>query len=255
MAMLQRIQLHKEKLLTNPLLTAPAIRAKIKNRQEWQHLDSCSLDISMGNKWQDGPYLSSQIRLVNQRFKSCFLHIGDTLQRHNLMDRMSLEDAHTASYIMGSAWLARNAEIIEGLQIPYKIIRWDHWLSQPEFPALHAAMREYYDSNVFFRKIVGRDVALFTTRNPEANPARCVDYLLEEAAADTLFCRQNPVARLYPASELSTYTHLSKTEIPLPIKGLDRGTHLRVSFHRRGRGASQTAASAASRQDSENAYG
>ncbi|HRC27107.1 MAG TPA: hypothetical protein PKX87_06725, partial [Alphaproteobacteria bacterium] len=190
----------------------------------------------MGNKWQDGRYLESQIRLVNQRFKKCFVHMGDTLQRHNLTDRLGSEDAHQAARIMGSAWLARNADALDQLEIPYEIIRWDHWLTHPEFPALHAAMREYYDSNIFFRKIVGRDVALFTARNPEANPSRCVDYLLEEAAADTLFCRQNPVARLYPASELATYGYLSRTKIPQHLNGLERGTHVRVSFHRRGSG-------------------
>lgn len=222
----------------------PAMKARIPGPAFWGHRSACSLEISMNNPRQDGRYLASQIDLVNRRFKRCFIHMGDTLQRHNLLGRLSPDDARLASYIMGSAWLARNADILEKLEIPYDIIRWDHWLEHPDFPELHAALRAYYDSNVFFRKIVGRDVALFLERNPQADPARCVDYLLEEAAADTLFARQTPTVRLYPASELATYAHLSKTDIPSPLKGLNRGVHVRISFHRRKDGGAITESAA-----------
>lgn len=192
----------------------------------------------MGNRWQEGGYLASQIQWANRHFKRGFIHMGDTLHRHNLLDRMTPEEARAASYVMGSAWLARNEHVLETFQIPFEIIRWDRWLDNPEFWTFHATLREYYNSNTFFRGIVARDVALFTARNAGVNPARCVDYLLEEAAADTLFCRQNPVARIYPASELATYAHLSRTNIPAPLKGLDRGVRVRVSFHRRKGGTS-----------------
>lgn len=214
-------------------MTESSLKARLWSRETWRSRATCSLEISMDNKRQEGSYLASQITWINRHFKRCVIHMGDTLHRHNLMDRMSPEEAHAASYVMGSAWLARNAEIIESLEIPCEIIRWDQWLTHPDFPDLHAAMRAYHESNAFFRGIVARDAAGFIARNPSANPVRCVDYLLEEAAADTLFCRERPVARLYPASELATYAHLSRTEIPDHLKGLDRGVHVRVSFHRR----------------------
>lgn len=207
----------------------------------------------MNNRWQEGAYLESQITWANQNFTKCFLHIGDTLQRYNFLDRLSAEDAHRASYIMGSAWLARNEPIVEKLTIPFQIIRWDRWRHHPSFPSLRSAIQDYYDTNRFFRGIVARDVERFTTRNPSTNPSRCVDYLLEEAAGDTLFCRENSVVRVYPASELATYSHLSKTQVPEYLKGLNLSTRVRVSFHRRKDGGVLRAASGESGLEPEEA--
>ncbi|MCB9978741.1 MAG: hypothetical protein H6862_03935 [Rhodospirillales bacterium] len=211
----------------------PSPRTRVWNRDLWSAHTVCSFEISMGNRWQEGTYLASQIEWANRHFKRCFIHLGDTLHRHNLLDRMSPEEAHATSRVMGSAWLARNAEILETIKIPHEIVRWDHWLTHPDFPGLRAAIQDHYDSNVFFRGVVAQDVERFTKRNSAVNPVRCVDYLLEEAAGDTLFCRQNPMARIYPASELATYAYLSHTQVPDHLKGLHQSVRVRVSFHRR----------------------
>lgn len=219
--------------MTNLPAHDPYPRARVWNRNLWSSYTVCSFEISMGNQWQEGSYLASQIEWANQHFKRCFIHVGDTLHRHNLLDRMSPEKARATGYVMGSAWLARNTGIIDSLEIPYEIVRWDRWLSHPDFPGLRAAIQDHYESNAFFRKAVAQDVERFIKRNSTVNPIRCVDYLLEEAAGDTLFCRQNPMTRIYPASELATYAYLSRTQVPDHLKGLDRSVRVRISFHRR----------------------
>lgn len=218
----------------------PLYKVKPKRTPEMKAASRCSIEVSIGNPYLDGDYLFAIVEWVNRTFQECVVNLGDTLYRHNLIETLGEEEAHRAARSLGNAWIARNAAALDSLRIPRRIIRWDHWLSHPEFPALHQKIRAYYRSNDFFRAIVGRDVAKFLERqshlqNGGSIKESCVNYILEELAADSLFARERKVVFLYSSDALSAYTYLSRTDVPPDLRGLDNSVHVRLSFCKRRR--------------------
>lgn len=215
-------------------------RVKPKRTPGLEAMSRCSIEASIGNRYLDGDYLGAIVEWVNRTFRECVINLGDTLYRHNLIETLGEAAAHDAARSLGDAWLARNAGAIDALRIPCRIVRWDHWLTHPEFPALHRKMRAYYRDNYFFRGIVARDVNRFLERkggsaDSEKDRGCSIDYILEELAADTLLSRQYRLARLYPAEPLATYVYVSRTDIPADLRGLDNALYVRLSFCKRGR--------------------
>lgn len=214
-------------------MTEASLKAHFPGRTRWSGHATCSLEVSVNNERQKGPYLAAQVALINQTFQHCLIRMGDTLFRHNLFDTQPPEEAWENSKKMGDAWIEDNRKLLDALTVPLTIIRWDESLSQPGFPTIHAGLRDLYNKAASFRQAVNQDVAAFTRRNPDANPERCTDYLLEEAAADIAFCRLTRVSRIYPGKELNTYAYLSRPNIPEELKGLETSPHIHVSFHRK----------------------
>jgi len=214
---------------------------KVKPRRTpgMEAIPRCSIEVSMGNRYLDGDYLFAIVEWVNRTFHECTINLGDTLYRHNIKHVVGEEAAHEAARQLGDAWILRNAPALGALRVPNRLHRWDEWLAHPEFPDMKRGVREYYESNAFLRAVMMRDVERFTQRNgrqPEPGAAtRCIDYILEEVAADTLYYRENPRVFLYPADPPSTYTYFSCTEVPELLRGLDNALYVRLSFCKRRR--------------------
>ena len=220
-------------------------RISLSGATGWNRKPVCSLEISIGNARQTGEKLQAMVEWAERNFRECLFHIGDSLYRHNFEN-----DGHTpaAAYRLamagGDEWLAAHAPIIESCRIPYRVIRWDHWLEQPEFAPLHSAIRDYYLSDADFRRAVMADVWMFMERNqerigrigPEKFISGCIAFLLEEAAGDTLLSRTHDIARVYPAPQMQTFQYLARPDAPESVAGLGRDIFTRISLKKR-RGA------------------
>ncbi len=205
-------------------------------RTDWQSMDTCCLDVSLHNRYQEGLYLASTYEWINSRFKDCLVNLGDTLHRHNLRHRHPcMEQAHNEARKLGDEWLAKNEPCLSMLKIPYRIMRSDDWLADPDMEAVHEAIWEFYYTDCDFKAVVNRDIETFVARRTDL-PASVVRnaslaYLLEETAADILLGKRGGVAHLYPGGRHECYGYLAANaeHIPEPLRGLENSAFKRLS--------------------------
>lgn len=225
-------------------------RVSLSGAAGWNGKKTCSLEISLGNPRQAGEKLQAIVEWAEKNFELCLFHIGDTLYRHNFeTDGMTPAAARDAALKGGDDWLTTHADIIESCRVPYKIVRWDRWLDDPAFPALHSAIRDMYLSNDDFRRAVMADVWMFMERQqdrigsvgPEKFISNCIAFLLEEAAGDTLMSRNYDIARVYPAPQLETFQYLARPDTAPAVAGLGRDVFTRIALKKR-RGSADDAA-------------
>jgi tRNA-dependent cyclodipeptide synthase len=208
----------------------------------WNEKPVCSLEISIGNPRQTGDKLLAAIAWAESHFGHVIFHIGDSLYRHNL-EAEGLPPAAARARAMANAetWMAENRDLLDSCRVSHEIIRWDHWLTHPDYPALNSAIRDYYLSDEEFRRAVMADVWTFLERNqervqifgPEKIISGCIAFLLEEAAGDTLLSRTYDIARVYPAPQLLTFQHLARPDTPAAVAGLGRDIFTRIALKKR----------------------
>lgn len=204
--------------------------------KDWKSLSTACLDVSLNNRYEGGAYLASTFKWITSRFDDCIISLGDTLHRHNLRrEYADAKKAHAASREMGDRWLANNNDCFQFLGIPYKIIRSDDWLEDPDFEPVHEALWSFYYTDKDFQAVVYENIQTFVRRkqNLPASVVResSLAYLLEETAADILLGQRGGVAHLYPGSRHQCYDYLIEKaqELPQKIRGLENSAFKRLS--------------------------
>ncbi len=95
------------------------------------------LGVSLHNPNIAGDRLKYMIDWIAEKknFKKCYIDLSDTLYRHNYMLVNSIPKMKQVKKAVdqGNKWLNRHQEIIDRLDIPVSILRWDQWLNNPEF--------------------------------------------------------------------------------------------------------------------------
>lgn len=176
----------------------------------------CLLTISVGQEAHEGEYFRSTIELINQSFQSCVILVDDSLQRHT----MALTEPQDADYFyqtsiqLGDLWLERSAAVYGALNIPYIIMRWDHWLQHELWQSTRQQLMQALASDQYYAQAVNASVDEFlrryTSRLPDGlqidmQRARqlCMDYLLEECSALCLWPELNCNYEVYPSARNS----------------------------------------------------
>lgn len=197
----------------------------------------CSVDISIGNPNLTGEKLRALCAWAGKRFDTCLVSLGDTLYRHNLPE-FSIDDpaATDEAQRMGDLWLHENAPILQAFGKPFTIVRWQDWLTLPEFGPLHEAMTRVFFLNSSFREAVAIDVQAFLERNahnPGFTETGCRQYILEELSVHTLMARKYRLARLYPATRLRSAQYLARQSDSHELAGLGLETFIQINFKKR----------------------
>jgi hypothetical protein len=160
----------------------------------WKKYDTARLQISVGQPYHEGSDLVALVKWVSEHFKHTIVCLNDTLQRYN---GPGAEEA-------GSAWMERNMNVVNMLSSA-EIFRWDYWLNCPDYPALHAEVKDKYRNDLVFRKVIDDESMVFALRQKPNNMGaffeRSKAYLLEECAAFQIMFR-TPAADIYPGSTL-----------------------------------------------------
>lgn len=165
------------------------------NQTQFEPLDfqeaHCCLAISVGQPYHEETRLDTAINLIDENFSRCTISLGDTLQRHNMLDPENPNfDHYTAAKKAGDEWLERNLEKIKRLSIPYEIKRWDEWLKQDSFLTQLALLKATYHNDETFRQGFEITVSIFVDRlrkrnsnlNIEQAQANSRAFLFEECA-------------------------------------------------------------------------
>ncbi len=218
-------------------ITTKGIKEKIFSNE------SAVLAVSLHNPNLAGDRLKYIIDWINQKenFKRCYVDLSDTLYRHNYMltdVNISEEDALLKAKMQGDKWLDRHKVILDRLNVPFYIIRWDKWRIRPEYEEILNLYRKNYDTFESFRKCIHDDISKFFSRKGvdgyhvlPKEIRHCTNYLLEELACHTLMYEEIKAATIYPGSQPSCYKFVKeKGLVDLP-NALDNMYYTRVIFH------------------------
>ncbi len=171
------------------------------------------LNISMNNTNQTGDKLLAMVQWVNENFEKCIVNVSDSLQRHNLQSQgLANDNAYKKSLELGNQWLKENKTILDQIQIPYKIVRWEHWLNLGKVKNLKTTLYALYQTSETFRSCVDTDISNWIARQGIETTSKAYQnglaFLLEEFAVHSYMAQREynlnnqKMVQAYPARQL-----------------------------------------------------
>ncbi len=167
----------------------------------------CILLISLGVDAYAGNKLQNILRLINTNFRECKIIIGDTLRRHNYLfyPQHTKESYERMCIKEGEEWLNQNfSYFIKELHIPFKIIRWSHFITHRDYPKHLKKMEELCQTHNIYRETFKTTAEEYLNRQLDADILdrqkymdACYNYLKEEAAAMCLWPKLNCEYEIY----------------------------------------------------------
>lgn len=181
------------------------------SRSQFLH-SQCLLTISVGQEVHEHEKFEATVELVNNSFHSCIMMIDDSLQRHTMvLDRKeTAEEFHEFAVEEGNRWLIRNEKYYSKLDNLYQIIRWDKWLNHPQYLSKQTQIRKLMEHDLNYKEIVESSIHEFLRRycsrlitQADFDQRRayqlCLDYLIEECTAMSLWPELNCQFEVYPS--------------------------------------------------------
>ena len=191
-------------------------------KSEWENIKTARLDISIGQEYHEGDKMIAAAEWASRHFDRVVVNICDTLQRHNFQfSNIPADKAYNMSLAAGDAWIERNRVALNMLP-NLEIVRWDEWLSNPEFGSAKKRVLELYKTDNDFR-------SYFDTFCEEVwNRKKTKDeqlkekfifyskrYFLEEVAVIFISSFDN-IADIYPGSFPKLFDYLRDNDMPAP---------------------------------------
>jgi len=175
------------------------------------------------------------MQLVSASFKSCVLLVGDTLYRHTLRIDYPDEDElrlYQRAKKLGDLWIARHQGAYQQSTMPFKLKRWDDYLSHPKFSEEYAQVSKLYEVDQEYQKAMHANIEEYLKRyinqlgqmNFDYQQAffACVAYLKEECAVMCLWAAEGYRFEVYPsgrcAAMAATYAQLIQPHYPTLLK-------------------------------------
>lgn len=180
--------------------------------------------ISVGQKYHEAGEFEATIALINKSFKECHILIADTLRRHSpeVREQVCNNDLEASRLTIrrGEQWFYNNEKCIRMLSIPYRISKWNEWLSHPSYTCYYNAVLKLYKEDSSYRAIVDNDIAAFLCRgNRKDDPEsinNCRSYILEESAVVCLWVLSGFELDVYPMGDnkamITAYERLMKVQ-------------------------------------------
>ena len=210
----------------------------VKSPSKWRHHKNFHLGISMGSAHHAGAALAAIVDWANcAGFENGLIDVSDTLNRYNLMrDGLDEDTARHRASEQGKAWVASNKAILERLKMPYKVIHWDHWLSDDRFPGYEQAFAVAYEEDADFKAAILRDIRYYHFRKSGQNISdlspRDIEFgkrfYFEELAALSIQFEDYPCAEAYPGRELESLKLIRRGQVKNAPKGIQNANFAKI---------------------------
>jgi tRNA-dependent cyclodipeptide synthase len=218
-------------------------KVRARGPSTWRSQKRACLAISVGSQAHEGNKLEAVVSWIAANFDECIVDLSDTLQRWNLLDvpGVSMDEAMAAAMLAGDDWLERNRATLDRLPPGSTVIRWNHWLTHPDYESTRAAFGDLYRFDHVFRDALDRDASIFVVRHnaAELKPAQLQvmlensrEFILEEISAHTLLGRDYPSAKVYPGRSLEALQIVRDRRIQHAPSGLENERYVRVTLDR-----------------------
>lgn len=219
------------------------LKAKPKGAGGWENYSQCTIGISIGNPNCQGENLQAIVDWLNTKlnFQLCMIDLSDTLNRYNIMleEGVDEETARTRAQQEGTQWLKDNQHILDRINIPYTVTRWEKWLSDPKIAEYKARFHKAFETNKEFRDAVFADVERYHTRHERSawdlnNIGRMkysIGYLIEELAVHSAIYDNGPVASLYPGEQQESFRMVRSGAIDNVPEGMRNSHFVRLNIY------------------------
>ena len=217
---------------------------KVKNGAGWRTHNTARLQISVGQPYHEGDKLAATLNWVRHRFDHVVICVNDSLQRfnHQYEEGLSEDEAFAKAHDAGTAWIARNRELIDALP-SVELHRWEDWKARSDFEDTMQTTLAFYDSNREFREAITASIAArwkrWSVSDGLSGQYRFADfaanartYLLEETAVFSLMFKTDNAVDVYPGSVLLPCVLFQGRKVEGAPEGLDLGTFTRIDFAR-----------------------
>lgn len=191
------------------------IYPKEKKAPGWKNYDNCSIGISLQSQNHIGERFEAIVDWVNGKFDYCLVDLSDTLHRYNYMieDGLLPEQARAKALNEGDKWLQEHQQTLDNLSMPYKLIRWDHWMDHPRLKSYKDIFWHVYETNESFKNAVLEDVSKYYIRRHNMkledvsphNVELSISYLVEELAVHSIFFENYNCASVYPGRQQACF--------------------------------------------------
>ena len=217
------------------------VKCHIRNITDQDHKtfknSTCLLTISIGQETHEDNRFAATMEMIKQSFKGCTIALHDVLQRHTIALAYNKEASnfYDMAIAAGDSWLERNKEYLSNSAIPINVLRWDSWLSDPDYEKHKSMVLAEIKSDDHYREQFDLTIDDYLSRycrrlekpldfDKQRAHRLCLDYLIEECAVMCLWPNSNCQYELYPskhnaAMEATRIKFLEKENKSL-IKGL-----------------------------------
>lgn len=212
------------------------------------------MGISLHSHNHQGAGLKAMIAWVNEqgRFDRFRIGLSDTLNRHNYVmeDGLSYAKAHEKAARAGEAWLDENSVTLSNLQMPFELVRWDHWLDNhaAEVEEYRNAFYHAFQTNDVLKAALTEDVSKYFQRRhglelAAADPDKVslsLEYLIEELAVYSAIFKDYPSTALYPGKQLKCFEVLRDGLVSDVPPYIQQSKFIRLALHHQSAPAQET---------------
>ena len=205
-------------------MTEYLVRPKAASKIQWDGFNRACLGISLGNANERGEKFSAIVKWLSSKFDEVVIDLSDALYRWNEYDDSGslAVNGKEKAIAKGDQWITENSGALNAFNIPYKISRWNNWLTHEDFFSVHHQIRGLYNSHSDFSHCMNMDIQKFMDRRKnlglEVNPAviqNCLNFLFEEMAVHTIRFRTLPnTMQIYPGDDLKSIRALRLGAVP-----------------------------------------
>ncbi len=217
------------------------VKVKPKNVFAFRHIKTCCLGVSLHSTNHSGEKLSAVIEYINQNFNNLLIDLSDTLYSHHYMSLgLSRTEAFFKAQLEGDRWIEENQAILDKINIPYKIVRWENWLKHEDFQSLYDNFYDLFVTNDVFHEAVMVDIRNYYKRryNKDVDGMHhrflksSVAYLIEEIACHTLLAREyTDIVNVYPGKQLECFRVVREGKVKDAPSGLENFGHIRLCLY------------------------
>lgn len=219
------------------------LKAKPKGSDGWQNFKICTIGISIGNPNCQGERLEAIVNWLNStsNFEACMIDLSDSLNRYNIMleDGIDEEAARAVAIEQGTQWLKDNQHILDKLNVPFKVTRWEKWLLNPKVSEYKAEFYKAFENDKTFREAVLADVENYHNRHDRSawnvnNLGRMkynIGYLIEELAVHSAIYDAGPVASIYPGEQQTSFRLVRNGSVENVPTGMQNSHFVRMNVY------------------------
>lgn len=144
--------------------------------------------ISVGQTYHEAEKLLATVKLINKSsFSQCDIVVADSLQRYNYYHVMPEDKSYSYAQSIGDSWIARNKEILDKLEAPFEIIRWDSQVNHPNYKYFKKIICSAYETDQIFKQSVESTIDRFIERQSAKSQSQTwklkensIRYIMEE---------------------------------------------------------------------------
>ena len=160
----------------------------------------CILAISVGQPSHEGKKFEAILKLISHTFKECIVMVCDSLQRHTIAIHQPYivgKELYSKAIKEGDDWINRNLSKLDNLlTIPYKILRWDEWLSSTQYTLFRERIDNMYTAKIDnYKNVLNESARQFVDRIKQTSEVTnygkavelSLEYLKEESAVTSIW--------------------------------------------------------------------